>query len=151
VRLVSRETRALGDMLPPWWYALGRDDFRRGEQHYYVLPVALLVRVGCWVRYRWDRLRSRPFSNRDRAAYFEGERVGYDRGYKAAEAHGLREAVALIRNRTTGDDVIKSIEAGLRSAGVDGSVVDAVVETRPLEMTLTIKIALRSIELWPSR
>ena len=83
MRIFTHESRALGDMLPPWWYALGREDFQRGEQHYYVLPVALLVRLGCWVRYRWDWLRSRPFSNKNRAAYFEGERAGYDRGYAA--------------------------------------------------------------------
>lgn len=71
---------------------------------------------------------------------------------------------------TTGDEVLKSIEAGLRSAGVDGAVVDAVVETRPNTMrlqsmsgaveyvtmgppdtTLTIKVALRGIELRPAR
>lgn len=96
MRLLSHEMREFGDMIPPWWYALGREDFQRGEQHYYVLPVALLVRVGCWARYRWDWLRSRPFSNRNRAAYFEGERAGYDRGYKAAEARGLREIDARV-------------------------------------------------------
>lgn len=87
MRLISHETRVLGDRLPPWWYALGREDFRMGEQHYYVLPVALLVRFGCWVRYRWDWLRSRP-NKVHCASYYEGVRHGYLHG----RAEGLRIA-----------------------------------------------------------
>jgi hypothetical protein len=71
---------------------------------------------------------------------------------------------------STGDTIIKSIEASLRSAGVDGTVVDAIITSHPnvmrlqsmrglvsyvpiggSDVTLTITVALRGIELKPVR
>ena len=50
---------ACGDMLPAWFYMLGRYDYLSMHAFFYPVPIALAVRVADWVAYWWNWLRSR--------------------------------------------------------------------------------------------
>lgn len=53
-----------GQVLPPWYYALGYCvEPWMGQRHgavFFFLPVAILVRALRWVEFLWNRARARP-------------------------------------------------------------------------------------------
>jgi hypothetical protein len=57
---VSREYLKPGELLLPWYYALGYEDLLRGHGVFFFLPVALFVRAARWVEFLWNRVRCRP-------------------------------------------------------------------------------------------
>lgn len=58
--VMTRRSVTEGEVMPPWWYAVGYVDFMRSESVFFFLPVAVLVRALRWVEFGWNRLRGRP-------------------------------------------------------------------------------------------
>jgi len=52
--------RTDGDMIPPWYYGITQRMWERDEDTYHIIPFNLIIRSYLYLKYLWDRLRSRP-------------------------------------------------------------------------------------------
>lgn len=80
-------TKEQGDLMPPWWYAYGYQDWNANRLYYYPFPVALVVRAALWIHWRWNWLRSRPTAWDRKLHKVEVE--SYSHGYSAAVQDSL--------------------------------------------------------------
>ena len=55
----TERQRLEGEILPPWYMGLGYTDWSLPCQYWYVLPLNYIVRAGVWIRWKWDKFRSR--------------------------------------------------------------------------------------------
>ncbi len=58
--VLSRKEIHIGEKLPPLFYGYSHRDFMKDVIYFYPVPINLIVRFGIWVKFRWDKLRSKP-------------------------------------------------------------------------------------------
>lgn len=109
--ILTDHKRVSGEILPPWYYWLAWRDHAYREDHFYVIPVALMMRAWVWARWHWDRWRSRSGAW-DRA--LEGE---YKRGRRDVEAdvamwaEKLTELLALLDGRKRREEALEGMNS----------------------------------------
>jgi hypothetical protein len=61
-KVVTRAQLAVknGDVMPPWYYGLAYQVWDAECVIFYPIPLNLIVRTGMYLKYRWDRWRSKP-------------------------------------------------------------------------------------------
>ena len=83
---------APGDLLPRWFYMLGRYDFWSNVSYFYPVPIAFYIRVAERLRRWWDSTRSHPTPLQRRMCGLirRAEAHAYSRGCDAGVERALR-------------------------------------------------------------